>query len=128
MCKISKAEQIAINKAIGETFEDACLTQLRSTFGTGAVFNRSVEIIFDALSGDYLIADAVLVVSGVPKRIVEMKSSATASFTPNQRKGYPIIANQGGLYKSTGLPFPAIPTVVMYPDNLAPATIPKLDL
>lgn len=128
MCRISKAEQLAINKAIGTTFEDACLTQLRSTFGSNALFNRSVEIIFDTSSGDYLIADAVLVVSGVPKLIVEMKSSATASFTPNQRKGYPIIAKQGGILKSNNSPFPAIKTIVMYPDNLDPATIPKLDL
>lgn len=128
MCRISKAEQIAINKAVGASFEDACLTQLRSTFGPNAVFNRSVEIIFDTSSGDYLIADAVLVVSGVPQLIVEMKSSETASFTPNQRKGYPIIAKHGGILKADNSPFPAIKTVVMYPNTIDPTKIPKLDL
>lgn len=120
---ISRQEQMAINRAVGQSFEDACVADLKAN---GFTVKRSVKISYAA--DKCLIADVVAYsASGAPEKIIEIKSSATASFTPNQKEGYPIIASRGGTLED-GTAFPKVSAIAMYPDGVNVAGIKRLSL
>ncbi|MDN8602296.1 RHS repeat-associated core domain-containing protein [Citrobacter sp. S2-9] len=123
----NELSQVQINRANGKAWEATVTQTAKGKYGANNVLEQVYIRPLDANGnpvGYRVIVDDVITSPNSPIKLVDAKASTTAPFTKNQKLGYPLLSQNGGIIESGPLAGTTIgPTSV---SRIDPTTIGNL--
>ncbi|WP_229477319.1 RHS repeat-associated core domain-containing protein [Massilia rubra] len=116
--------QLKLNRANGKAWEGTVTSAAKTKYGAGNVQEQVYIRPLDAAGKPVnyrVIADNTIGPAKAPSKIIDSKGSPSAGLTTNQKAGYPLIRNNGGIIESgpgAGTIIPPTPIQVVRPGQL----------